>query len=147
MTIRPTVSLVDAESYFASRLRSETWNAADESLKTKALTQASFLVSSAFVFYDGAYEEISGGEIVWDERVGAAICEEAAWLLDHDPASIPEALFNGISSASAGSVSATFDKSFVCPWICEQTKILVGDLGTFIGADSDSLVKSTLLAM
>lgn len=147
MTSRPNVSLVDAESYFASRLRSDLWNAADEEIKRQALAQASYLISGAFIFSDDAYSTDDEGVTTWDDRVVAAVCEEAYWLLGHDPSEVPEALFNGLVSASAGTVSATFDRSFVRPWICEAAKTLIGDLGTFIDNDSTGSLRTSLLAM
>lgn len=137
MNLRPSITLADADNYFESRLRSNAWHESDDSVKNQALSQSSFLVSGVFVFSDNAYE-IQNDEIVWDERIKAAICEEAIWLLEHNPSDIPESLFKGISSANVGGVSATFDKSFICPWICNATRMLVGDLGTFIG-DEGSL--------
>lgn len=147
MTIRPNVSLEQAEQYFASRLHADAWNNADNSTKSKALTQAAFLLSGAFVFNDGAYVVSEESEITWDDRIVGGVCEEALWLLQKDPNEIPTSLFNGISSASAGSVSATFDKSFVIPWICEQVKILIGDLGTFVADDSEARVETSLLSL
>jgi len=147
MTIRPNVSLAGAELYFASRLYTDAWDNADNSTKSKALNQAAILVSGAFVFNDGAFVVSDESEVIWNERIIAGICEEALWLLGKDPNDIPSSLFNGISSASAGSVSATFDKSFVRPWICEQTKILIGDLGTFIADDSEARVESSFLSL
>lgn len=145
--MRPTVSINDAESYFASRLRSEIWDAADEGSKTRALAQASFLISGAFVFSSNACEQDENGAVVWHERVIAAVCEEAHWLLSRDPSEIPDALFQGVASASAGGASATFDKSFVIPWICPIAKTLVGDLGTLIDSDDDSRVRSAPLPL
>lgn len=147
MTPTPSVSVMDADSYFASVLRSTEWDTATELEKEQSLNQASYLVSGAFVFNDSAYEITDGQIVTWNERVVAAICEEAIWLLSHDPSEIPESLFKGISSASAGAVSATFDKSFVCPWICQIARILIGDLGAYIGDDAGATVKTTLLAM
>lgn len=148
MTPRLEVSVTDAENYFAKRLRATTWNAADTTQKSQALTQASFLVSGAFVFYDSAFSIQDDGEtVVWDDQIVAAVCEEALWLLSHDPDAIPDALFKGISQASAGSVSATFDRDFVCPWICKTARLMVGDLGLFLGDDSEGSVKTSLLAM
>lgn len=147
MTPRPDVSLEDAEQYFAERLRATTWNAADASQKTQALTMASFLISGAFVLYDSAFSIQEDGDVIWDDRITAAVCEEANWLLGHDPDAVPAALFNGISQASAGAVSATFDKAFVCPWICSAARLMVGDLGLFLGDDTEGSAKTTLLAM
>lgn len=147
MTSRPNVSLGDAESYFASRLRSDLWNAADEEIKRQALAQASLLISGAFTFFDGAFSTDEQGVTTWDDRVVAAVCEEAVWLLAKDPADVPDALFNGLVSASAGAVSATFDKSFVRPWICEAAKTLIGDLGAFLGDESTGSLRVSQLAM
>ena len=146
VVIRPTVSLAEANLYFASRLRSTAWTAADETSKLQALAQASNLVSGAFIFSEDSYR-VEDDVVTWDERISFAICEEALWLLGHDPSELPESLTKGIQSASAGSVSATFDKSFVIPWICDAVKTLIGDLGTFIGDSSESSVRSTLLAL
>lgn len=147
MATRPNVSISEADLYFASRLRTDEWDNSDNSTKSKALSQSAYLISGAFVFDDGAYTETEENGVVWDDRIVAAVCEEALWLLQHDPNDIPTALFNGISSASAGSVSASFDKEFICPWICEQAKILVGELGTFIADDTEAFVKSTVLPL
>ena len=142
MDTRPSVDLVDANEYFTSRLRSNHWNDSEDSVKLQALSQASFLVSGAFELNDKSYI-VKDNKIIWNERIKAAICEEAIWLLKHDPSAIPEALFNGMSNASVGGVSVTFDKSFICPWICNATKTLIGDLGFFLG-DEGSLQVSQL---
>ena len=144
--VKLEVSLSDADSYFATRLRSDAWDAANDETRIKALAQASFLISGAFVFSDAAYSIDDEDAVTWHDRVIAAVCEEALWLLSRDPAQLPDALFQGVSSASAGSVSATFDKSFVLPWICPVAKTLIGALGTLIDDDT-SYVRSTPLAI
>lgn len=141
------VDIDDAEAYFNSRLRPELWNAADEETKKRALLQSAFLISGAFVFTDAAYYvDAETQAVYWNTRVIAAVCEQAVWLMARDPSEIPEALFKGIVSASAGSVSATFDKSFILPWICPVAKTLIGDLGIFLDDDS-SWVKFKQLAL
>lgn len=147
MTPRLEVSLADAETYFANRLRTTTWDEADATQKSQALTQASFLVSGAFVLYDSAFSIQDDGTVIWNDQIIAAVCEQALWLLSHDPDAIPESLFKGISQASAGSVSATFDRDFVCPWICKTARLMVGDLGLFLGDDSEGSARTSLLAM
>lgn len=143
----PTATLADADSYFASRLRSEPWDDATESDKRKALAQAAIVISGAFSFTTSAFEvDETTGAATWDARVIAAVCEEAFWLLTRNPDEIPESLFLGIASASAGGASVTFDKSFVLSWLCPAAKTLIGDLGTLIDGDESS-VKTTLLAM
>ena len=144
MDTRPIVELVYANEYFTLRLRSNLWNDSEDSVKLQALSQASFLVSGAFKFNDKSYI-VKDNKILWHERIKAAICEEAIWLLEHDPSKIPEALFNGMSNASVGGVSVTFDMSFICPWICNASKTLIGDLGTFLG-DEGSL-QTTILSL
>lgn|GEM_PF-2830176 len=142
------VELEDAEAYFNTRMQADAWNAADDATKTRALGQASFLISGAFVFSDSAYTiDAETGEAYWNTRIIAAVSEEALWLLTRDPSQLPDALFKGIVSASAGSVSATFDKSFVLPWICPVAKTLIGDLGTLVDGEEDSWVKSKPLAL
>lgn len=136
MTLRPIVSLAEADAYFADRLRSASWITADETAKRQALTQASTFISGGFVFYDNASSVGSDGSRTWDSRVTAAVCEEAIFLLENDPGTVPEFLTGGIASANVGSLSVTFSKEFVCPWICEAAKLLIGDLGVFIGDDA-----------
>lgn len=147
MPPRPTTSVMDADSYFASVVRSTEWDAATDSEKEQALTQASYLIAGAFILQDNSFAVNDDGSIVWNERIVAAVCEEAMWLLSHDPSELPDALTKGIVSASAGAVSATFDKTFVTPWICTLTRILIGDLGVFIGDEDGTNVRTTLLAM
>ena len=105
-------------------------------------------MSSAFVFSSEAYEIDSvTRSVIWNKRIISAVCEEALWLLSHDPSNMPEALFQGVSSANAGNVSATFDKSFVLPWICPVSRTLVGSLGTFIAGDDNSYVHSNPMSL
>ncbi len=144
-TLRPTVSIDEADNYFSSVLHSEDWNVTREQ-KEQALTYASVIISSAFEFSSEAYQTDDNGEIIWSDPIKAAVFEEARYLLMRNPAEIPAGLLNGISQASAGSVSATFDWSFVLPWICGAAKTLVGSLGTFI-ADGSGYCRSQLLAM
>ena len=62
--------------------------------------------------------------------------EQAIYLLSLTLAIFPKVI-SRIPQASAGSVSATFDKSFVRPWILETARILIGDLA-FSALDSQS---------
>ena len=105
------VEVDDANAYFNSRLRPDAWLAVDDDTKQRALLQASFLISGAFVFTNEAcYYDADAQAYLWNTRVIAAVCEQALWLITRDPSELPDALFKGIVSASAGSVSATFDK-------------------------------------
>ncbi|MBR2003883.1 MAG: hypothetical protein IJ991_06850, partial [Thermoguttaceae bacterium] len=118
-----------------------------ESDKTNALTQASFLISGAFSFYDAAFAlDESTGEVVWNARVVAAVCEEALWLLRVDPTEYPEALTLGLAEAGAGGASAKFDRSFVAPMVCAASKTLVGELGVFRDSNELGTAKATPFA-
>lgn len=141
------ISLEQANEYFANRLRSDAWTAATETAKTQALAQATLLIGGAFVFGFSAYETTPDGATVWHERVRAAVCEEALWLLERDPSDIPTALFQGLASASASGASATFDKKFVIPWVCPVARTLVGELGTLVDSEDNSYVRTTLLKL
>ena len=142
------VPLDEANEYFGLRLNTTVWDNANDEMRKQALSQAGMLISSAFVFSQDAYEiDPKTGSVVWNSQIISAVCEEALWLLSHDPSNIPEALFQGVSSANAGNVSATFDKSFVLPWICPVSRTLVGSLGTFIAGDDDSYVHSNPMSL
>lgn len=146
-TPRLTVALDAAERYFATRLRADLWREASESDKTNALAQASFLISGAFSFYDAAFAlDESTGEVVWNARVVAAVCEEALWLLRVDPTEYPEALTLGLAEAGAGGASAKFDRSFVAPMVCAASKTLVGELGVFRDSNELGTAKTTPFA-
>lgn len=142
------VPLDEANDYFGLRLNTTVWDNANDDMRKQALRQAGTLIFSAFVFSKEAYEiDPKTGSVVWNSQIISAVCEEALWLLTHDPSNIPEALFQGVSSANAGNVSATFDKSFVLPWICPVSRTLVGSLGTFIAGDDDSYVHSNPMSL
>ena len=142
------VPLDEANDYFGLRLNTTVWDNANDDMRKQALRQAGTLIFSAFVFSKEAYEiDPETGSVVWNSQIISAVCEEALWLLSHDPSNIPEALFQGVSSANAGNVSATFDKSFVLPWICPVSRTLVGSLGTFIAGDDDSYVHSNPMSL
>lgn len=147
MLARPTIDVTSADDYFDSRLRSEQWDAADETSKAQALAQASFLLAGAFTFGPNAKTETDDGDVVWHERVTSAVCEQAIYLLAHDPSAVPDALFQGLSEASAGSVFAKFDKAFVRPWICESAKVLIGDLGTFLSDSTTGSVNASVFPL
>lgn len=129
MTPELTIALSDAESYFANRLYADTWDLRSSTDRSKAVSWASKMVSSAFTFSDDAYT-IDGEIIVWHPQIIAAVCEQSVWCLSTDPTKYPELLTLGISEGNAGA-SAKFDRSFVAPLICDAAKILVGELGVF----------------
>lgn len=143
-----SVTLDEANNYFELRLNTTVWDNASDTMREQALSQAGMLVFSAFVFSPNAYEtDAQTGSVVWNSQIISAVCEEALWLLQYDPSKIPETLFQGVASANAGNVSATFDKSFIIPWICPVSRALVGSLGTFIAGDDDSFVRSNPMCL
>ncbi|MBQ9873737.1 MAG: hypothetical protein IJM30_04685 [Thermoguttaceae bacterium] len=144
---RPTVSLDEASALFANRLYAEPWFAASEDDRRKALEWASRLISGAFLFSTSAFRTDSSGAVVWSERVSIAVCEEALWLLKRDPTEIPELLTLGVASASVASLSATLDRSFVAPLICDAAKRAIGNLGEFVAIVEGGTCASTPLAI
>lgn len=136
------VSMTDAESYFANRLYSDTWDSSSSTDRRKALEWATRLIDGAYTFNEYAYIKDENAAIVWDSNVIAAVCEQAVWCLKADPTEYPELLTMGISNANAGA-SVTFDKSFITPIICTAAKVLIGTLGTL--NNENGVVKSMFL--
>ena len=64
-----------------------------------------------------------------------------------DSRSVAITRVRAVNTWGVESVSATFDKSFVLPWICPVAKTLIGDLGTLVDGEEDSWVKSKPLAL
>ncbi len=141
---RPNVTLAAATTYFDGRLYADAWTNAEPSDREKALTQASFLVAGAFSFSANAYAVDAYGVTTWHERVIAAVCEEALWLLKRDPTNYPELLTLGLAEGSVASLCAKFDRRFLAPLICDAAKNLVGELGSLL---EDGSCRSTPLAL
>ena len=130
------VSLEWAVDYFAmSRPKAKEWDIFDDADRLRYLNWATMLIKSAFVFD-------SDIEVENDDRIKIAVCEQALYLMRR-PDEYPEALTKGIASASAGPVSATFSKDFIAPLICEEAKLSVAEIGTFIS--KFGVVKTMLL--
>jgi len=123
--MQPLVPLEWATEYFAtSRPKADEWDVADDTERQRYLGWASVLIKSAFVFH--ANVDVSN-----DDRIRVAVCEQALWLMRRTD-NYPEALTKGIASASAGAISATFSKDFVAPLICEEAKLAVAEIGSFV---------------
>ena len=124
----PLQSLVPLEwatEYFAtSRPKAAEWDVADDTERQRYLGWASALIKSAFVWQPHV-------DIYDDDRIRVAVCEQALWLMRRADV-YPEALTKGIASASAGVMSATFSKDFVAPLICEEAKLAVAEIGSFV---------------
>lgn len=143
-TERPTVTLDIADNYFSSRLYADAWSKAPSEDREKALTQASFIIAGGFSFYQHAYAVDGYGKTHWHERVEAAVCEEALWLLKRDPTDYPELLTLGIAEAKAADLEAKFDRAFAAPLVCPAAKALIGELAAFF---NDASCRSTPLAL
>jgi hypothetical protein len=123
----PLVTLDWATDYFDNfRPKADEWVDAGDAIRQQYLGWASVLIKSAFVFRADV-------EIEDNDRVRVATCEQALWLMRRKDV-YPEVLTNGIVSASAGAVSATFSKDFIAPLICEEAKLVIGEMGNFIGS-------------
>ena len=123
--MQPLVSLDWAIDYFAKcRPKSDEWDVADDLLRQQYLNWASVLIKSAFVFQANI-------EIDNDDRIRIAVCEQALWLMRRTD-KYPDVLTKGIVNAAVGPVSTTFSKDFVAPLICEEAKLIVAEIGTFV---------------
>ena len=79
--ITARVTLADAESYFATRLRADAWRAATVDERSQALALAVALLEAACRFEPDATTYDARGNPTWRPRIVAAFCEEALWLL------------------------------------------------------------------
>ena len=127
--VRPVASLNDANEYFADRLYADVWTNASERERERALTQASYLIASAFTFRDDAPRR--------HERVVAALCEEALWLLQRDPTQFPQALALGITRVEVANLAATFDRAQIAPLICYAARRLLTGLADYEPVDDE----------
>ena len=141
MTDPPELSVMPefAAEYFAKRLHTGVWDAADESDRAKSLAWASAVIRSAFIWTDVAWTESE-----WAEPVRYAVCEEALWFLKLDPTEYPAILTKGLVSGNAGSVSGTFSREMVAPLVCPAASALVGELGTLNGGSAGTLTCTML---
>ena len=134
--MEPLTTVDYADTFFADRLHTDVWDAASSDERRKAINHASSDIRKYFVLHSEAFrEEVIDDEsrIVADNRVQNAVCLQAIYLLGVNPAEYPEALTKGVSSASAGPLNATFDKSFMPLPIAIGVEEAIGDLGIYIG--------------
>ena len=134
--MEPLTTVDYADTFFADRLHTSVWDAASSDEKRKAINHASSDIRKYFVLHDEAFrEEVTEDEsrIIADYRIQNAVCLQAIYLLSVNPAEYPEALTKGVSSASAGPLNATFDKSFIPLPIAIGVEEAIGKLGTYIG--------------
>ena len=135
--MEPLTTVDYADTFFADRLHTSVWDAASSDERRKAIIHASSDIRKYFVLHDKAswgYINDDGDQILEaDYRVQTAVCLQAIYLLSVNPAEYPEALTKGVSSASAGPLNATFDKSFIPLPIAIGVEEAIGELGTYIG--------------
>ena len=135
--LRPVASLNDANEYFADRLYADAWTNATQREREQALAQASYLIDGAFTFRAEARVETSNGAFRWRERVVAALCEEALWLLKRDPTQFPQAQALGITRVEVANLSATFDRVQIAPLICDASRRLLTGLADYEPLDDE----------
>ena len=122
-----TVSLEEANAYFAGRLYADKWIEASETDRRKSLVWSASLIRTGFLWSSSAY---SGTE--WNTAVISAVCEEALWLIKRDPTDYPAVLTKGVRRMTAGFVSAELDPGLTSPLICSAAEEMIGGHGTRI---------------
>ncbi|MDO4587886.1 MAG: hypothetical protein Q4C95_11415 [Planctomycetia bacterium] len=133
-------------NYFANRLYSDIWNNTSASDQTKAIDWAKTIIEGAFDFNDTACKIDNNGGIIWNNRVLAAICEEAVWLLRQDPTEYPELLTLGLSEADAGASIKT-DKTMIIPLVCNAAIRIIGNMATIVDPEAGGgTICSTMLS-
>ena len=136
--MEPLTTVDYADTFFADRLHTDLWDAASSEERRKAINHASSDIRKYFVLHEDAFQEwiehpSEKQIVIADSRVQNAVCLQAIYLLSVNPADYPEALTKGVSSASAGPLNATFDKSFIPLPIAIGVEEAIGELGTYIG--------------
>ena len=106
------------------RPKSDEWDATDNAERYKYLNWASTLIKSAFAFHANV-------EVDNNEKVRVAVCEQALWLMRRTD-QYPDVLTKGIVNASVGPMSTTFSKDFIAPLICQEVKLILAEIATFI---------------
>ncbi len=114
-----SVSIQDASEYFAERLNTDAWDAANDSTKTKALAQAEKHLESY------RYRVNSSTRFFY------AVCEQALWLLRGDKRS--ELQQAGVQGFGIGSTSEQFNLRGRDPAIAPQTWIYLRGTGVKAG--------------
>lgn len=147
MALTPELSatLEDAEAYFGARLRADAWQSATADDKRRALAQAAMALDAACEFSEDAWRVKENGDVVWRPRIVAAICEQALWTLEYHDGATETLAALGVTRASVGGISATFDRARAEAFVCEAARSLVGRLGTFDSLDGG--ITSTPLAL
>ncbi|GHT43392.1 hypothetical protein FACS189443_7020 [Planctomycetales bacterium] len=120
------------EWFLTSRPQSEEWTAADSATRQQYLNWASSLIRTMFIFPANFDFD--------NDTVRISTCEQALWLMRRTDA-YPELLTMGLSQASAGPLSVTFDKSFVAPLIADLIIPMLGEMGGDYIAGTENVIK------
>lgn len=153
-TANSYVSVEYCDDYIDTRLNASEWLAATDALKQSALVTATGTVEENFQWRgepatttqalhwpaEGAIncrgEEISSTTI--PEAVKRAVCEQALYLLKFDATQTPTAIMQGLSQASVGSLSATFDALMTPETVQGRVKSILRCYGQMIGSNGSS---------
>ena len=146
LDLAPT--LEEAEAYFSARPRPAAWRDASPAEKTQALAFAAIVLESSFEFSDAARYTTGTGESRWRPRIVAAVCEQALWTLERGGESNARLASLGVTRASVGGLSATFDRRAATTLVCDAARRLIGRLGLFVALDDGGgEITSTPLAL
>ena len=129
--ITAPVTLADAESYFATRLRADAWRAATVDERSQALALAVALLEAACRFEPDATIADAQGNPTWRPRIDAAFCEEALWLLQRTEPQGATLRALGVTRATVGGIEASFSREDAQGLVCPMARQLVGRLGYF----------------
>lgn len=140
--MEPLTTVEYADAFFAKRLNTTNWDLAVYELKEKAIQSASDLLRANFVFSETASLIDENGVTVFVEPVQNAACYQAKYMLTNDPYAYPELLTKGFSSATAGPLSVTADKSFVPNLLAGEVEQEIGEYGEFTGDTGKGTIKS-----
>lgn len=145
--MEPLTTVEYADEFFAKRLNTDVWDAASLELKEKAIQSASDLIRANFVFSETASYVDEKGDVKFVEPVQNAACYQAKYMLATDPYTYPELLTKGFSSATAGPLSVTADKSFVPNLLSGEVEQEIGEFGEFIGDTGKGTIKSYFITI
>lgn len=141
-------TLEEAEAYFSARPRPAAWHGASTAERSQALAFAALVLESSFEFSETAFYTTGDREPRPRPRIVAAVCEQALWTLERGGESNARLASLGVTRASVGGLSATFDRRAATTLVCDAARRLIGSLGRFIALDDGGgEITSTPLAL
>lgn len=143
--MEPLTTVEYADEFFAKRLNTTDWDTSPLELKEKAIQSASDLIRANFVFSKAASWTDENGDTVFVEPVQNAACYQAKYMLSTDPYAYPDLLTKGFSSASAGPLSVTADKSFVPKLLAGEVEAEIGEFGNLIDTGKGTIQSHSIL--